>query len=159
VNIAKPYDPDHEVVTFRDKVVEWWRLWWDETLIIVGVSLLICAIVYGGWYAFQMQAPMFDQGVVQELEFTAEYEEYHDGGTTCWGRDKNGACTFSTQNPDIHHVHCIGGCYALVVHGCSNRRRGDEFCRDETVTVSEFHYRHCRRGQLWIDGETTCRPR
>jgi hypothetical protein len=140
----------------KDRVAGWWRLWWDETLIIIGVSAAICLVIWGCWYLFQMQAPSLAEGVVQEHQFTAEYEETHDGGTTCYGRDKNGACTFSVRNPDIHHVHCVGGCYYLVVNGCTERRRGDMYCRNETKTVDQLTYNNCRDGQYWIRGRSEC---
>lgn len=148
-----------EPTRWRVRLSEWWRIWWDEILIGLGATAIIVAIICGGWYLFQTSPFRLEEGVVQQPIYTAQYTHMHDGGSTCWSRNENGFCTFSTDNPDTEHEHCVGGCFELVVHGCSNDRRGDEHCRDERETVSEFTFNHCNRGQLWVRGESECRPR
>lgn len=139
-----------------DRLREWWRLWWDETLIIIAVSTAICLVIWGGWYLFQTTPSPLTDGVVVGHDYTAQYEETHDGGTTCWSYDKNGVCTFWTQNPDIHHTHCVGGCYEVQVDGCSLDRRGDSHCRKEWKSVGRFTYENCRTRQFWKRGQPEC---
>lgn len=138
---------------------EWWRIWWDETLIIVGSCLAMCLVGYGLWFFFQTHALSLSEGKVVNQSYTAQYEETHDGGTTCWNYDKNGSCTFRTQNPDIHHTHCIGGCYRLRVDGCSNDRRGESHCREEWENVSASTYESCEPGSYWVKEKVRCAPR
>lgn len=135
---------------------EWWRLWWDETLIIIGVSTVLFLFIWGVWYLFQTMPFPLEEGIVVEHKYTAQYEETHDGGTTCYSYDKYGACTFKTDNPDIHHTHCVGGCYEIRIDGCSNDRRGEQHCRKEWFTVSQFTYDGCADGQLWKRDEPRC---
>lgn len=142
-----------------DRLREWWRLWWDETLIIIGVSTAICLFIYGCWYLFQITPYPLTEGIVVGFDYTAQYEETHDGGTTCVSYDKDNNCTWRVQNPDIHHTHCIGGCYELQVDGCSQNRRGETKCRKEWKSVSRHVYENCGARQLWVKGENECHLR
>lgn len=141
-----------------ESIKAWWRMWWDETLITVGGSLVVIAVITGTWIVFQTTPSPLNEGIMVGNDYTAQYEESHDGGSTCYSYDKNGSCTFRMQNPDIHHTHCIGGCYELQVEGCSNDRRGDAHCRKEWYSVSQATYENCRSGQLWRRGEAKCQP-
>lgn len=138
---------------------EWCHLWWDETLIIIGVSTAICLLVWGGWYLFQTSPAVLQQGIVRDHRYTAQYEERHDGGSTCYAYDKNGLCSFRVDDPDIHHTHCVGGCFNIQVEGCSNDRRGDKHCRKEWKHVGQSTYENCRSGRLWQRNEMECSAR
>lgn len=130
---------------------------WSEPLAVVAGIIGVGLIIMIGWLVWQNTPSPLVSGEVVDRRFTAQYEEDHDGGTTCWSRDKNGFCTFSTQNPDIHHTHCIGGCYELRISGCSNDRQGDEHCREEWITVTQGDYEICVVGRTWRQA-TSCRP-
>lgn len=130
---------------------------WSEPLSVVAAVLLIAIIGWVGWVVYQNTPSELSEGHVRDHRFTAQYTHYHDGGSTCWSYDKNGNCTFSTQNPDIPHEHCVGGCFELLIEGCSDDRQGDEHCRSEWMFVSESTYNDCRNGQIWRRA-TLCRP-
>lgn len=138
---------------------EWWHFWWDETLIIIGVSTALCLLVWGGVYLFQTHPADLQQGVVRGHKYTAQYEENHDGGSTCYAYDEDGWCSFKMQNPDIHHTHCVGGCFKIQIEGCSNDRRGDEHCRKEWMPIGQHTYETCRSGRLWHQDEMECLAR
>jgi hypothetical protein len=139
-----------------ERVKAWWHLWWDEVLTIIGVSTVLVLFIAGGWWLFQTTPLRMEEGTVVEHRFTAQYEETHDGGSTCVSYDKNGGCSFRVQNADIHHTHCVGGCYEIRVDGCSLDRRGQEHCRKEWKSVSEFMYNDCEDGSHWRREHPDC---
>ena len=139
-----------------ERVRKWWFLWWDEVMIILGVSTALILFIYGMWYLFQTQPFPLEEGRVVGHSYTAQYEEYHDGGSTCVSYNKHGGCSWSVQNPDIHHVHCRGGCFEIQIDGCSNDRRGDSHCRKEWQDVSEHTYNNCEKGSTWYRDEPDC---
>lgn len=141
-----------------ERIKRWWFLWWDEIAIGTVTTLFICGVIYGAWYIVQTTPADLAEGVVAEPghRYTAEYEETHDGGSTCYVYDEDGYCTVRIQNPDIHHTHCVGGCFELRIDGCSNNRRGDTICRKEWITVHGITYHNCRVGQAWTRDAAEC---
>ena len=148
------YDP--ELGHGRSRLSRWWFLWKEEVAIGTATTVVICLIITGVWFLFQNMQPSITEGTVQAHNFTAEYEETHDGGTTCISYNRDGTCSFRVQNPDIHHTHCIGGCFEIQVHGCTRNRQNEESCRNEWKTVSEFTYHDCERGSYWRRGHEGC---
>lgn len=138
------------------RIKEWWRLWDNSIIIGVVATVGITAVVAVGWHIFQTTPGALSEGVVRNHGYIAQYEEEHDGGSTCVSYDEDGSCTWRVQNPDIHHTHCVGGCYSIQVDGCSDNRRGDTICRLEWIDVSEYTYNICRVSQLWQNGRERC---
>lgn len=132
--------------------------WRDYIPYIAGVVVAVIAL-FGGWMFWQYVPGPLHEGVVTELRYTAQYVHMHDGGTTCYSRDKNGLCTFSVDNPDREHDHCVGGCYELKIDGCSKNRKGETKCRKEWVSVPSVTYEKCRSGQWWSKSSAECLPR
>lgn len=139
-----------------NRIKEWWHYWWDETLIIIGVSTVLVLIIAGVWHLFQTTPSPLSEGLVVGHNYTPQYNETHDGGSTCYVYDKSGLCTVRVPNPDIHHTHCVGGCYELRIDGCSNDRRGDSHCRKEWKDVAAYTYTNCEDGSYWDKEQPDC---
>jgi len=138
-----------------DRIREWWRLWWDEVLVIIGVSTVLCLLIWGGWYLFQTTPSPLAEGRVVGHSYTAQYEETHYNPPICIYNSSTKTTNCYPQ-PPTHHTHCVGGCFELRVDGCSNDRRGDSHCRKEWKDVGQYTYENCRTGQYWIRNKPEC---
>lgn len=117
--------------------------------LIAGAAAVFAPII---WYLWQTYVPPPESGEVQRRTFVPEHVVQDP--PTCWSRDKNGVCTFSTPNSHVEPDK-----WYITIHGCAVARDGKSRCRTARVYVPESIYHECEPGSYYDRIKGSCPPR